>query len=428
MKKNGLYKRMLVIAIVPILILGIAITLLCYVRFTHTIYDRAREDMRNVSEAAALAYDYAFPGDYMLVKAADDTYNLYKGEEKITDFCDIVDTLSEETGSEISLLYMDMRINTTFKYENGSRMTGVCTNSDTSEKVLNGEETFYEEVPVGNESYLVLYVPLQNSDGSYIGMIEVARTVSEMKKAVLRAIWPVMLAAALGMVLAIFVTLKNTKEITAALKKVQLFMNTVSGGNLSPELDTKVLSREDELGDIAKSAVSMQRSIRGFVETDPLTKLGNRRYIGEQFKKLQDKANKSGQPFSLAICDIDFFKKVNDTYGHNAGDEVLKAVAATLKSEVNARGFAGRWGGEEFIVAFDRCGVYDAADRLWSILGKIREMTVSADGYEIKVTMTFGVVEAGHNSLEETVEAADAKLYYGKQNGRNRVVVDMEEK
>lgn len=429
MKKTGLYKKMLNIAVMPILLLGIVVTWLCYGRFTNTIFDQAREDMQNTAQAVEFAYSIAYPGDYYLVKNLDGAYNLYKGEADITTEYSIVDKFADDTASEISLLYKDMRVNTTFGRNNNSRMAGICTNAETASKVLSeGEEVFYKNVSIGSDKFLVLYIPMKNSDGEITGMIEVAKTVRAMNLAVMKAVWPVMLVAGIGMILAIFVSLKSTREITGVLKRLQIFMNKVAGGNLSAELETSVLRRGDELGDISKSATSMQKSIRAFVETDPLTQLGNRRYINNQLTKIMERAKETGQQFSLAICDIDFFKKVNDNYGHNAGDEVLKAVAEVLKTSMQTKGFVGRWGGEEFIVAFDKCGMYDAADYLWDVLGKIREMVVRTEGFEIKVTMTFGVVPGDiHKSIEEMVEGADAKLYYGKQNGRNQVVTDMEE-
>ncbi len=428
MKKTGLYKKMLVIAIVPILLLGIVVTILCYIRFTKTIYSQARTDMRNVASGVAYAYDLANPGDYYLVKSLDDTYDLYKGDTDITGKYAIVDKFAVDSSSQVSLLYKDMRVNTTFGNTSGQRMAGVCTNKETAERVLNnGEEVFYENVSILGAKYLVLYVPLKNSDGSVIGMIEVARSVKNMKIAVLKAVWPVMVVALAGMLVAIYISLKSTREITGVLKRLQVFMNKVAGGNLQAELASDVLSRSDELGDISKSATAMQRSIRNFVETDPLTQLGNRRYIHNQLEKIMEKSETTGQPFSLAIADIDFFKKVNDTYGHNAGDEVLKAVANTLKNSMQGNGFAGRWGGEEFLVGFDKVGMYDAANHLWNTLEKIREMTVFTEGYEIKVTMTFGVVDGKKTDVETLVETADAKLYYGKQHGRNQVVTDIQE-
>ena len=427
MKKTGLYKKMTLMAIAPTLILGIMVTIICYINFTNIIYDEARTEMRNTARNVVFAYDTLYEGNYDLVKGLNDVYDLYKGEEKITTDYSIVDGFKKNTGADVSLLYKDMRIHTTFATNTGNRFTGICTNSETAVEVLdNGHEAFYENVAMFEGKYLVLYVPLENMDGSIIGMVEVARSSENMKADVLKAVWPTIGLTLLGMLIAVWISYRSTNEITTVLKKLQVFMNKVAGGNLQTEADVEVMKRTDELGDISRSAVSMQKSIRGFVETDPLTGLGNRRFIKGQLSKIRDRAKETGVPFSLAIADIDFFKKVNDTYGHNAGDEVLKAVANTLKFGVQGHGFAGRWGGEEFILCFDKCGMYDGADKLWEILEKIREMVVSTEGYDIKVTMTFGIVDGYYGEIEEMVEAADAKLYYGKQNGRNRVVVDME--
>lgn len=428
MKKTGLYKRMLIVAVVPVLLLSIVIMWFCYIRFTNTIYNRERIHMGSIAREVMYSYDLAYPGEYCLVKGADETYDLYKGDSEITDDYSIVDSFGETNAAEISLLYMDMRVNTTFQGEDGTRFAGLCTNKETTDKVINNrEEVFYSHVSMFDDEYLVLYVPVYSAENNVVGMVEVAKPSSDMKKAVLKAVWPILLLAVLGMLAAAFVSYKNTKEITGVLKKLQIFMNKVAGGNLQAELDTAVLARMDELGDISKSSTAMQKSIRSFVENDPLTGLGNRRYIHSQLQKIMDRHEDTGVPFSVAIGDIDFFKKVNDTYGHNAGDEVLKAVASKLKFHMQGRGFAGRWGGEEFVMVFDKVAMYDAADYLWKLLEDIREMVVEAEGYEIKVTMTFGVVDGCKADIETLVEGADAKLYFGKQNGRNRVVVETTE-
>ena len=416
---------MSMIAVVPVLLLGIVVTILSYIRFTNTIYEQTKIDMRNVANSVKFTYDSLYEGNYVLVKDLSGAYNLKKGNATVSGDNSIVDGLSAYSDSEISLIYSDTRINTTFKTPGGERYVGVGTNAETSARVLAGEELFYDNVEMFDDKYLVLYVPLSNDNDEIVGMIEIARSSSDIRAAVFRAVWPIIILTIIGMLVTIFISFRSTSEITKVLKKLQIFMNKVAGGSLNTELDTDVLKRTDELGDISKSATSMQKSIRSFVETDPLTQLGNRRYVKNMLNKVKERYKETGQPFSIALGDIDFFKKVNDTYGHNAGDEVLKAVAATLKSMMNGKGFAARWGGEEFIMVFDRMAMYDSADWLWKILGKIREMTVEADGFEIKVTMTFGVVTGRDTNSETLVEAADEKLYYGKQNGRNQVVVDL---
>jgi len=428
MKKTGLYKKMRRVAIVPIVLLVVAIMACSYIRFSNTMYDEAHRNMRVLSGIIKSAYDVMYPGDYEIKTEDGEKYDLYKGDACITGDYSIVDSISVSSETEVSILYMDMRIHTTFATDSGQRLAGICTNAETADRVLkNGEEVFYRDISIVEDKYLVLYVPLKNSDNTVIGMIEIARKMDDLKKQVLLAAWPIIVIAAIGMAVALFITYRNTREITEVLKKLQIFLTKVSGGDLQSELDTTLLKRDDELGDISKSTVRMQKSIRAFVETDPLTGLNNRRYVTGMVSKISERNMETGVPFAIAMSDIDFFKKVNDTYGHNAGDEVLKAVANILKTGMKGLGFAARWGGEEFILVFDKCGAEEGAIALETILDRIREMTVEADGFSIKVTMTFGIVDGDGRDIEKMVEAADEKLYYGKTHGRNRVVLNIQE-
>jgi len=124
------------------------------------------------------------------------------------------------------------------------------------------------------------------------------------------------------------------------------------------------------------------------------------------------------------MCDIDFFKKVNDTYGHDAGDIVLKHVAATLNYSVKGIGFCARTGGEEFLIVMDGFGAAQAKRVAERILDRIRGMVIEYGDDLIPITMTFGVVQAMPGvSTEELIKEADNKLYIGKENGRNQVVL-----
>lgn len=427
MNKSGIYKNMLRVAVIPVLLFGIIITGFCYYRFKNTLYKQTKENMSELAKAVSLSYDIAYPGNYYLAPNQDDTYDLYKGDSDITFFYTIVDTYGYKADTEISLLYQDIRVNTTFK-EGSKRLAGVCANAETSEAVLNrGEDVFYKNVPILSDDYLVYYTPLKNVDGSIIGMIEVAKRTTEIKKTVRKAVWPVLLLAVPGMIIAAFVSFRYTKEITKVLKEIQTFLGRIASGNLGAEISTECLARKDELGDISKSSVSMAKSIRASVETDPLTGLSNRRYVHSAVAKIAARSEMSGVPFAVAIADIDFFKKVNDTYGHNAGDDVLRAVAAQLKKTMMGNGFAARWGGEEFVLIFDRASMKDALPVLETLADNIRNMIVYSEGYEIKITMTMGITDGFGNDVEALVEQADAKLYYGKEHGRNQIVSEIPE-
>lgn len=176
------------------------------------------------------------------------------------------------------------------------------------------------------------------------------------------------------------------------------------------------------------------KKLKVLSEHDPLTKLPNRRsVISSTIANIMSGAYING--VCVAIGDIDFFKKVNDTYGHDAGDEVLKQLAAVCSDFMKDHGIAARWGGEEFMFVFNNENLDEAGVSANELLSKIREMTVNYNGTEIKVTMTIGVTDVNtflgkgvtegdiDDRINEAVYAADKKLYMGKANGRNTVVV-----
>ncbi len=155
---------------------------------------------------------------------------------------------------------------------------------------------------------------------------------------------------------------------------------------------------------------------------DPLTKLYNRRTMEERLDEALDAAKKNGTIFSLVMGDIDFFKKINDTYGHDCGDVALEAVAEILKACVRDGDIVCRWGGEEFLllVSGNRGVATTVAERIRS---RIENNVVEFGGNQIKFTMTLGVsTYAPGYSLDALVNQADENLYYGKEHGRNQVV------
>lgn len=156
--------------------------------------------------------------------------------------------------------------------------------------------------------------------------------------------------------------------------------------------------------------------------TDTLTGLYNRRKAIEYMENMtKEKADHS--VFSLCICDIDFFKKVNDNYGHDIGDEVLKGISQIFMEETKRDGFAARWGGEEFLLLFPRCNGDNACMKIEQIRKKIKAMKVKKDNLEIGVTMTFGIAEYDYiNGLNATIKEADEKLYLGKERGRDIII------
>lgn len=157
---------------------------------------------------------------------------------------------------------------------------------------------------------------------------------------------------------------------------------------------------------------------------DALTGLRNRRGFYEYYNVEIVPAMKCGVA-SVIMCDIDFFKKINDTYGHNAGDAVLRMVAANLQKIVNNTldGESFRWGGEEFIILLQGIHVNQARNLAETLRDTMERMVCHFDGQDIRITMSFGVKELDRSiTVEANIEEVDAKLYEAKTSGRNRVI------
>ena len=162
--------------------------------------------------------------------------------------------------------------------------------------------------------------------------------------------------------------------------------------------------------------------------TDQLTGLYNRRYLSSHLDNLINKSVENGRSVSLLVIDIDHFKIVNDTYGHDVGDQVLKEFARRLSSNVRGIDMACRYGGEEFIVAMPETDVsfsYMVAERLRQEVAEI-PFKVKTDEGELSITISIGITdwEGQDDSVESLLKRADQALYKAKRDGRNRVVAD----
>jgi diguanylate cyclase (GGDEF)-like protein len=158
-------------------------------------------------------------------------------------------------------------------------------------------------------------------------------------------------------------------------------------------------------------------------KTDPLTGIYNRRYIIEKMEEERTRFRRYGKKFSLIIVDIDFFKRVNDAWGHDCGDYVLVETANELKLLLREQDCLARWGGEEFLIMLpetDAEGAQRLAERLRQ---SIEEKVFEYRKKRISVTLTLGICEYGEGiSIDDAIRKADNALYEGKNRGRNCVV------
>lgn len=159
--------------------------------------------------------------------------------------------------------------------------------------------------------------------------------------------------------------------------------------------------------------------------TDFLTRLPNRLAFSEQFELLQRQAIRQKSPFTLVLLDIDHFKTINDTYGHDAGDVVLSKVAQTLNQRLRQRDVLARWGGEEFILLLPETSAQGALIICEELRQSLMQLMIEYNQQQIAVTATLGIAQLDDVQLElvRWQSAADIALYQGKKTGRNKVVI-----
>ncbi len=190
-------------------------------------------------------------------------------------------------------------------------------------------------------------------------------------------------------------------------------------GNALDEMAEALQKREAEL----KQAL---RELSEQVITDPLTGLNNRRYLWDFLRRDLLRARRAVLPVAAILFDIDHFKRFNDTWGHEAGDRVLKSAAKVVKQNVRGSDIACRYGGEEFVVILPEATLKVAIDRAEKIRHGIEEMKLTSTGKPLdRVTASFGIaLFPTHAGDEEALlRAADEALYQAKAGGRNRVQV-----
>lgn len=409
------------IGLIPLLALGIVMLFFTSQWFTKTMYQEVERELYDATKSATTLLNAAYPGDYRL--EGDVAYLLYKGDVDITREYSLFDQFKEDTGLDITLFYQDTRILTTLYNAQGDRIVGSGAPDVVIRDVLNtGEDHFYINTLINGKTYFSYYSPVRNQDGSIVGMLFIGKSSAAVSQSIQRYVYPLTWLI-IGFVALVAVCIYfYTRRFVAVLLHIHSFLSEVASGNLNATLDHSVTKRSDELGDIGRCALSMQRSLRIMIEQDALTELYNRRSGEKKLRQIFEEAQSSRHSFALAIGDIDFFKKVNDTYGHECGDAVLKNVSALLKQHMWRRGFAARWGGEEFLLVFENVDLAEARKQLELLMDKIHELDTLYEGQHVKINMTFGLVCESDKDVHTLLKEADEKLYIGKTNGRNQVV------
>jgi len=184
----------------------------------------------------------------------------------------------------------------------------------------------------------------------------------------------------------------------------------------SAELALKVEEKTKDLEEVVEKLTRLSTQ-------DSLTGLKNRRYFTQRAKAEWQEFQRHGHTFSLLLLDIDYFKRINDEYGHQTGDSVLVKIAKILQSSLRESDVIARWGGEEFLILLPSLKEQEAYWVAEKLRKAVASLVIDSPPYQLNVTITCGVADIkNYDSIEACIHAVDKKLYKGKEAGRNAVV------
>jgi len=219
--------------------------------------------------------------------------------------------------------------------------------------------------------------------------------------------------------------------LTMRNKKNDLIESMEAGADdfISKPFDADVLKVRLRAGirilDLHNALISAREELRIQATYDQLTALFNRRAIMDMFNREISRASRESSPIGVLMVDVDHFKKINDNYGHPAGDIVLKEAANRMKDSVRTYDSVGRFGGEEFLVILPKCGMNEVMIVAERLKKSISSQNFDLDNESIKVTISIGATNIIPDSIkidqDFIIQLVDTALYKAKKNGRDRI-------
>lgn len=418
-KSDSMAFGMRLLALLPLFCLGIAVLLITIYMLYISAERETKDGLKNLAHAVHTICEQQGPGDFALENGV-----MVKGGEPVDPDFALVDGIHSISGTDATIFWQDQRMSTSVQEADGSRSVGTKAMPEVAEIVLKqGKDYFSSNVTVRDIPYFGYYIPLRNPDQSIVGMVFVGKP----RKIVMGDVAETALLIAAVTIAVILlvgaVTISYSKNIVKALRSTKMFLASIAEGDENQVPDRKVLARKDEIGEIGRLALVLQKSVTEMIGTDALTGLHNRRSGRQLLITAIEKLNQEQIPFTLAMGDIDNFKKVNDRYGHLTGDTVLSALASLFNQHMEGKGFAARWGGEEFILVYEGIEQKTVMSHLEELLQRIREEKIAYEDGTFSVTMTFGVAQGRERlDMKDLLAEADEKLYIGKQHGKNQIV------
>ncbi len=416
-KRHSIVVTMIRIGVIPILLLGIGLTVYSQYSVREGMDYEVERSLSGIAHNLLSTYNALDGGEFNM-----DGDTLKKGETTLTSDYRIIDDIKTDTGTDVTIYYGSKRRMTTIVDKNGDRLTDTEAPEGVVDYVFGqNEEYFSTDINVDGVPYYGYYVPIANDDGEVVGMSFAGKPKDSVMISTNYMIVGNILISIFVILLAAFILYLSSSKMVIAIQHIKRFLGFLAGGDFTQKMSEEVLERKDELAEMGEYAVHVEIALDDMISRDPLTKLLNRRATMVRVENTWEENN-----YIIAMGDIDFFKKVNDTYGHDMGDEVLRFVSAQLKDELEKSGFVARWGGEEFLIGFDGTKD-DLVEHLKAVTGRIRAKVFESGDKTFSVTMTLGVtIRQPGEEFEDVMNRADALLYEGKTGGRNRIVVEGE--
>ena len=196
--------------------------------------------------------------------------------------------------------------------------------------------------------------------------------------------------------------------------------------NGASDFIAKPFSKEELICRVNNTIEAMENinKIANFANRDFLTGVYNRRFFYSDVEEYVKVAEETNEPYAFAMIDVDYFKKINDKYGHDGGDKVLKSIAKILNDNTKGSDIVARFGGEEFCVVLKKINKEEAVKFFVNLRAKVAENEVTIKKEKVKVTISIGISFGnGHCEIDDMLEACDSALYTAKENGRNRVEI-----
>jgi len=209
-----------------------------------------------------------------------------------------------------------------------------------------------------------------------------------------------------------------------AVGAVDYIMKPVTPRELLARVHTQIQLKkaQDQLKKSYKTVKSENEELNQLLIIDDLTKLYTRKYLIEYIEKEKVKFDETSEAFSLIMVDIDYFKNINDGYGHHCGDQILSEVSKDLKKSLRKKDIIARWGGEEFLILLPETSKAEATKVANRMLKDIRSDQYTYEDVKLSVTISCGISEyKSDQSIDDIIKKADQKLYKAKENGRNRI-------